>query len=229
MSDLVYFHKSKLDAFADRINEKCGGGVEPISLDEMVAKAEDIRLIEMLESKTTLSYAFIQCQSNYCPLFKVNPQVTSVYQMFMNSQIKEIPELDFNNITNMGFFATHSKVEKIKIKNTGKVNNVELAFYNLHKCQEISLLDFTSVTNANNTFNYSPSIKELRFVKNSIHISISFESQGLLSTESVQSIIDGLATVTTAQTITFHKDIALTDAQKQTINEKGWTLVQPER
>lgn len=25
MSDLVYFHKSKLDALADKINEKCGG------------------------------------------------------------------------------------------------------------------------------------------------------------------------------------------------------------
>lgn len=208
---------------------KNAGGVEPISLDEMVAKAEDIRLIEMLESKTNLSYAFMQCTSNYCPLFKVNPKVISVFQMFMNSKIKEIPELDLSNITDMGLFATHSTVEKIKIKNTGKVNDVQFAFYNIQKCQEISLLDFTSVTNANQTFDYSPSIKELRFVKNSIHISISFKSQGLLSTESVQSIINGLATVTTAQTITFHKDIALTDAQKQTINEKGWTLVQPER
>lgn len=43
---------------------------------------------------------------------------------------------------------------------------------------------------------------------------------------SVRSIIDGLATVTTTQAITFHKDIALTDEQKQTINNKGWTLVQ---
>ena len=32
MSDLVYFHKSKLDALADKINEKCGGGVEPYPL-----------------------------------------------------------------------------------------------------------------------------------------------------------------------------------------------------
>ena len=192
----------------------------------MVAKAEDIRLIEMLESKASLESVFNQCKSNYCPLFKVNPQVTTVYQMFMNSKIKEIPELDFNNITNMSFFATHSAVEKIKIKNTGKANDVQFAFYNIKKCQEISLLDFTSVTNAKSTFKYSTSIKELRFVKNSIHISISFEDQMLLSTESVQSIIDGLATVTTAQTITFHKDIALTDEQKQTINEKGWTLVQ---
>lgn len=29
MSDLVYFHKSKLDALADKINEKCGG-IEPL-------------------------------------------------------------------------------------------------------------------------------------------------------------------------------------------------------
>lgn len=31
MSDLVYFHKLKLDALADKINEKCGG-IEPLLL-----------------------------------------------------------------------------------------------------------------------------------------------------------------------------------------------------
>ena len=31
MSDLVYFKKSKLDALANKINEKCGG-VEPYPL-----------------------------------------------------------------------------------------------------------------------------------------------------------------------------------------------------
>lgn len=159
MSDLVYFHKSKLDALADKINEKCGGGVEPISLDEMVAKAEDIRLIEMLESKTSLESVFKQCTSNYCPLFKVNPKVATAYQMFMNSKIKEIPELDFSNIIDMGLFATHSAVEKIKIKNTGKVKDVQFAFYNITKCQEISLLDFTSVTNAIILLNILPQLK----------------------------------------------------------------------
>jgi hypothetical protein len=47
-----------------------------------------------------------------------------------------------------------------------------------------------------------------------------------LSATSVQSIIDGLATVETAQTLTLAKAIVLTDTQKATINAKGWTLAQ---
>jgi hypothetical protein len=48
----------------------------------------------------------------------------------------------------------------------------------------------------------------------------------VLTAESIQSIIDGLATVTTAQTLTLNKAIVLTDEQKATINAKGWTLAQ---
>lgn len=55
---------------------------------------------------------------------------------------------------------------------------------------------------------------------------ISFASSSLLSDESVQNIIDHLATVTTAKTLTLHADIVLSEAQKTTINSKGWTLVQ---
>ena len=47
-----------------------------------------------------------------------------------------------------------------------------------------------------------------------------------LSAESVQSIIDGLAIVGTAQTLTLHSSIVLTDEQKAQISSKNWTLVQ---
>lgn len=52
MSDLVYFHKSKLDALADKINEKCGG-------DRAFALAESVRSIidglATVTSKRTLT------------------------------------------------------------------------------------------------------------------------------------------------------------------------------
>lgn len=51
---------------------------------------------------------------------------------------------------------------------------------------------------------------------------------GKLTAASVQSVIDNLADLTgqTSQTITFHKNIVLSDEQKAIISDKGWTLVQ---
>jgi len=61
---------------------------------------------------------------------------------------------------------------------------------------------------------------------NSIKSSISIPSSPNLSVDTKQSIIDGLATVETAQTLTLNSAIVLTDEQKATIETKGWTLVQ---
>lgn len=70
------------------------------------------------------------------------------------------------------------------------------------------------------------SLKKITFKAETIHYSISFIHCGNLSDESIQSIIDGLAQVETAQTITFHANVKakMTEEQIATINEKGWTL-----
>ena len=83
-----------------------------------------------------------------------------------------------------------------------------------------------SVNNASNVFRNCLVLKNVRFVKETIKVSISFVWCPLLSAESIQSIIDGLAYVTTAQTLTLNSAITLTDEQKATINAKGWTLAQ---
>lgn len=77
-----------------------------------------------------------------------------------------------------------------------------------------------------NMFSGCSSLVNVGFVAETIIESISFAHSPLLSADSIQSIIDGLAYVTTAQTLTLHKAITLTDEQKATINSKGWTLVQ---
>lgn len=78
-------------------------------------------------------------------------------------------------------------------------------------------------------FNYCYALKEIRFVPNTIFIGIDFFYCRVLSNESVQSIIDGLADLTgaTAQTIRFYSEVGakLTDEQKATITAKNWTLV----
>ena len=70
------------------------------------------------------------------------------------------------------------------------------------------------------------SLVTVSFVENSIPFSLSFAQSPLLSDESIQSIINGLATVETAQTLTLHADVKakLTESQIAQITSKNWTL-----
>lgn len=77
-------------------------------------------------------------------------------------------------------------------------------------------------------FIYMPKLKEIRFVPNTLSESIKFSHSSVLSDESVQSIIDGLADLTgkTAQIIYFHTSVVkrLTDKQLQQISSKNWAI-----
>lgn len=92
-------------------------------------------------------------------------------------------------------------------------------------------LDFSSVTNVNymSAFNGVPKIVEFRVVSNSIKLNFNISKSPNLSTDTIQSIIDGLADLTggTAQTLTLHATVGakLTETQKATITAKNWTLV----
>lgn len=82
--------------------------------------------------------------------------------------------------------------------------------------------------NNGNMFFWCDNLKEVRFVPNSIYKKISCSHSPNLSTDTIQSIIDGLADLTggTAQTLTLHANVGakLTDEQKATITAKNWTL-----
>ena len=82
------------------------------------------------------------------------------------------------------------------------------------------------MTNVSNMFYYCSSLEEFRIKANTLAISMSFIHCPALSERTIESIINGLATVDTAQTLTLNKNIILTDEQKATINAKGWTLAQ---
>lgn len=108
-----------------------------------------------------------------------------------------------------------------------KPTNINLMCSNAKALKTIKgEIDLTECTNTTNAFVYCYALEEIRFKANSIKLSISFPNSTMLSSESVQSIVDGLATVETAQTLTFYNGIQVSDTQKATIETKGWTLVQ---
>ena len=116
---------------------------------------------------------------------------------------------------------------------TKNCTNFQHAFTNQQALETVdgTPLDMSAVTVASRTgaFTITPALKEVRFVKESIPLNISFAQSANLSTETIQSIIDGLADLTgsTAQTLTLHSTVGgkLTDEQKATITAKNWTLV----
>jgi hypothetical protein len=108
-----------------------------------------------------------------------------------------------------------------------KPSNINLMCSNAQALKTIKgTIDLTNCTNTTSAFVYCYALKDICFKANSINLSINFANSSALSSDSVQSIIDGLATVETAQTLTLNRAIVVTDEQKTTIESKGWTLVQ---
>ena len=81
--------------------------------------------------------------------------------------------------------------------NTQNCTNFQHAFTNQRVLEIVdgTPLDFSAVTVATRTgaFTTTPALKEVRFVKESIPLNISFAQSANLSTDTIQSIIDGLA------------------------------------
>ena len=109
--------------------------------------------------------------------------------------------------------------------------NLNNAFQNMRGLEIIDgkPLNASNTTSFNSTFSQCFALREIRFIENSIKASINFSVCSQLSTETIQSIIDGLADLTggTAQTLTLHADVGgkLTDTQKAAITSKNWELV----
>ena len=88
-------------------------------------------------------------------------------------------------------------------------------------------LDLTQATFNTYEFYNCSALEELRIKAGTLSKSIAIAQSDKLSAETIQSIIDGLAQVATAQKLTLHASVGnkLTDAQKAQITAKNWTLV----
>lgn len=102
-----------------------------------------------------------------------------------------------------------------------------VAYNNKSIVSVLGELDLSSCTVATLPFSNATALQDIRFKEGTISIALSFVSCSLLTDESVQSIIDGLADLTggTAQKIEFYSTISdsLTDEQLAQIWAKNWT------
>ena len=125
-----------------------------------------------------------------------------------------------------GMFMT-SKVTRVPYLDLSKSYNCGNMFNGCTNLECIEGIKFPS-KNYSNMFANCTSLRSMTVESGTIRATISFGSSSLLLDISIQSIIDGLADLTgsTAQAITFHKDIEakLSDEQKAQITSKNWTL-----
>lgn len=146
---------------------------------------------------------------------------------FNNKTITETPLIDCSNITRFAnAFQGCSKLKTIRLSNTHNVTEWGYCFYGID-VETIETLDFSGASQIPvNCFAGCSKLANLKIVAETISKSFPINSTARLSAESVQSIVDGLAYVTTSQNLTLYKDVVVTDNQKRVIRDKGWTLIQ---
>jgi hypothetical protein len=230
-----------LGEIGNAIREKTGG-TELIPLKEMASVIRGIETENQTTIQNPLEYATKMDGMYLNAVFPdgyeivVNaPKIKSLNRAFMQSTgVKKITvkgnvngdKVDFTEaFRNTSGFCTVEEIDLSNfIINLSKIYN---CFYGAKTLKVVKgEIDMSNVTTAENVFVNCEALEEIRFKPLSIYVSINVSPSSKLSVDTVKSIIDGLATVTTAQTLTLNNAIVLTDEQKSTINAKGWTLAQ---
>lgn len=146
---------------------------------------------------------------------------------FRNNENITSLTLDCNNITHLYWFCYQMpNVESVHLTNTQNIKEWSYAFRTCPKLKTIETLDFSSVT-ATLGWTHFGDISEVEVFKvapKTLKVSANFNFSSKLINESKQSIFDGLASVTTAQTLTLHKDVKILQSQVDSANAKGWTV-----
>lgn len=167
--------------------------------------------------------------------FQLNGTRTDYYVAFNNAywnddSLRPKYPITCTNASSISARSTfyNSSITKILVPVVVTGVSMQDMFSRCSKLENIAKLVLNGVTSFTNTFASCSSLKHIT-IEGSIDVNISFANSDLLTTASVQSIIDRLKDLTgaTAQTLTFHATVGakLTAEQKATITAKNWTLV----
>lgn len=142
-----------------------------------------------------------------------------------------IPEraIDCSSLFSLAPNIIPDKMKKITFSPKLKVTRITLGFSGRNSLQTIvGELDFSECepSQQQNPFIGCTSLIEVRFTPESIKQKLAFTQSSQLSDESIQSILDGLANVSTTCTLSLNPEVyaKLTEEQKQSAADKGWTI-----
>lgn len=127
-------------------------------------------------------------------------------------------------------FVEYSNLKNISFSPKLIGTSFSYMFHNQQDLENINgEIDFTKISSATNItlmFYACNNLKEVRFTKESLKYDFQMAQSRYLSLESLQSIIDGLGNVTTTRTLSLNSTAynKLTEEQKQSATDKGWTI-----
>nr|DAR45091.1 MAG TPA: hypothetical protein [Caudoviricetes sp.] len=200
-----------------------------------------LRYINIDTSSFNLGSLFINC-FNLRRINKDNVVDCSNSTTFLNifrncSMLEDVSFINIDEDKSQSWdlaFRIDNSIEYFNLKNISfspKLigTSFRYMFYNQQYLENINgEIDFTkSATTGTDLMFYScNNLKEVRFTKESLKYDLQMAQSKSLSLESLQSIIDGLGNVTTTRTLSLNS-IAynkLTEEQKQSATDKGWTI-----
>lgn len=175
--------------------------------------------------------------ANFRPKYSIVPSSYGVSSMFEScgyeGDLAELCEqqgitIDFSNGVEFSRTFYGTKFTRIGVIDARKATRFYYVFNYSSNLKTIDKIISAETTPYNTAFGGLRSLEEIRFA-GIIGASLAINESPLLSNASVQSIIDHLKDLTgaTAQTLTFHATVGakLTQAQKDAISAKNWTLV----
>ena len=187
---------------------------------------------------TNMAYMFNSC-TNLTSLDVSNFNTSNVtdmrYMFYICSSLTQldVSNFDTSNVTTMqGMFYNCHSLTSIDVSNfdTSNVTSIYMMFVN---CWEITSLDCsnwdiskcTSTSSIGTAFNNCKKLVDFKAPKN-ISANMSVANSTALSHDSLMSIINNLATVTSSKTLTLGATnlAKLTDEEKTIATNKGWKI-----
>ena len=171
---------------------------------------------------------FTNCQmtGEQIALFDFSKALYLDYTFAYNKSLKNIV-IDTSSTTSIVYtFLNCSNLESVVFTDTSKVQTWNAPFSNCSRVKSIETLNFSSTTSWIATvLSGLRNLETVKIVPETISSNFTVSSYKLTA-ESIQSVIDGLATVETAQNLTLHTDVKakLTQTQLDTITGKNWNL-----
>ena len=166
----------------------------------------------------------------YLPNLKDNNGANFLYNASGVTEVKLIADSIGGYSSNSMFRSKSLKTVDIEEFKAQFGNMTMMFYYAENLVSIIGELDFSITTSVSNIFIGCRSLVNLKFKPLSLSMTMSLRDPSLLSDESIQSIIDGLADLTggTSQTLRVHKDVkARIEANSvwlEAITSKNWTL-----
>lgn len=232
---------ARLAALRDKANATTGEAADTLAgaMDALIAGygqgGENINLFDYVTFASGQLFRDAKLPVNTSINIKLNPvpnQNPSIGNQFMYARNLTHVRLDVSGITKANVLnMTNAFAGCVELKGIEIVGDTT-CIYSFNAFTECTALETINaelnVTMSGLQFNKCYALENIRFAEKSILKTVSFATNGNLSSESIQSIIDGLADLTggTAQTITLHVDVKakLTEDQISTITGKNWTL-----